>query len=307
VNWTRDQKLVVISVVVAVALGVSAFFVPEVRYFLRLEKPPEATYAPISSPPSATLQTTPTPTQTTEPPIQEQATRLTKAPASQKTVTRAPATQSTEPPALNVTPSNSQPRHSTPKPVQKAKAKVNGNSNVAGNNVDGNNNVVGNGNRTAPTAIAPNGIAISGGNVSNPTVNNITALPDLTMSDTQEKQVTDSIAQTFTGVDVSITEVQPSQSMRDFSERLARILKASGANVELSSASYYVPPAAQTLHRGMSIVSFPAERKNLVDKFVNALGTARAIQFVPIYERTDKKVCIVVNRSMDTPEEGKQY
>jgi len=61
-----------------------------------------------------------------------------------------------------------------------------GNSNVAENNVAGNNNVVGNGNQTVPTAVAPNGIAILGGNVSNPTVNNITALPDVTMSDEQE-------------------------------------------------------------------------------------------------------------------------
>lgn len=193
-------------------------------------------------------------------------------------------------------------------PTQKTTTHVTGNSNVAGNNVTGNSNVVGNGNATAPIAVAPNGIAISGpATVTNPTVNNITALPDLTMSNAQEKQVADLLAQTFTGVDISITEVQPSQSTRDFSERLARILKASGANVELSSASYYVPPAAQTLHKGMSIVSYPAERKSLVDEFVNALGTAKTIRFVPIYEREDKKVCIVVNRSMDMPEEGKQY
>ena len=55
--------------------------------------------------------------------------------------------------------------------------------------------------------------------MTNPTVNNITALPDLTMSDAQEKQVTDSLDETFAGIDVSIVEVQPSRDTRDFSER----------------------------------------------------------------------------------------
>jgi hypothetical protein len=56
-----------------------------------------------------------------------------------------------------------------PKPVvhQQAKAKVAGEKNVAGNNISGQKNVTGNGN-----AVAPNGIAITGGNVTNPTVIN---------------------------------------------------------------------------------------------------------------------------------------
>jgi hypothetical protein len=218
------------------------------------------------------------------------------------------ASQPTQPSTV-IPQASAQQTQPTPKtPNLQTKTRVKGNSNVAGNDVSGNDNVVGSGNTTAPTASAPNGIAISGGNVTNPTVNNITALPDLTMSDAQEKQVTDSIAQTFAGVDVSIMEVQPSDRTRDLSERLARILKASGANVELSSASMYIPPAAQTLHKGMSIVSFPSERKSLVNSFVNALGTAKVLQqFVTIYDREDKKVCIVINRSMDTPDEGRQY
>jgi hypothetical protein len=80
--------------------------------------------------------------------------------------------------------------------------------NVAGNNISGDENVTGSNNQTAPVALAPNGIAIAGGTVNNPTVNNVSALPDLTMSDEQEKQVTDSLGQIFSGADVSITIVQ---------------------------------------------------------------------------------------------------
>lgn len=273
-TWTRDQKLVVISVLVAVAIGMSAFFVPEVRYFLRLEKRPEATHTSVLSPPSATPQTTPTQTQTqtTDQPKQEPTTRPKKVPASQKKVTR-----------------------------------VKGNNNVAGNNVAGNNNVVGTGNQTAPTAVAPNGIAISGGNVSNPTVNNITALPDVTMSDEQEKQVSDSIGDLFAGADVTVTAVQPNQNTRDVSSRLVRIFKSKGANLEYNTAQMYVPAAGMTLHKGVSITSFPSERKTAVDTFVEALGNAGVIRAVPIYERQDKKIEIVVNCSADTREEAKQY
>jgi hypothetical protein len=211
-------------------------------------------------------------------------------------------------PAVQAEPAKPEPsKPEKTRPSQKTTTRVSGSDNVAGNNVSGDHNVTGNNNQAGSTASAPNGIAITGGNVSNPTVNNITALPDLTMSDAQEKQIADSLDQTFAGVDVSIMEAQPNQNTKDFSEKLARILKANGANVQLSSASMYVPPAGMTLHKGMAITSFPPERRGTVDKFVNALGTAKVLPFVPIYEREDKKVNIVVSRSMDTPEEGKQY
>src|ERR1700722_20751335 len=111
----------------------SAFFIPEVRYFLHLEKRPEATHTAVSSPPAAPPQTPPPQTLTTDQPKLGSGRRFLKIPASEKTVTR-----------------------------------VKGNDNVAGNNVGGSNNVVGNGNQTAPTAVAPSGIAISGGVVRNP-------------------------------------------------------------------------------------------------------------------------------------------
>lgn len=271
-SWTRDQKLVVISVFVAVAIGMSAFFIPEVRYFLHLEKRPEATHTAVSSPPSATPQTTPTQTLTTDQPKLGSGRRFLKIPASEKTVTR-----------------------------------VKGNDNVAGNNVGGSNNVVGNGNQTAPTAVAPSGIAISGGIVSNPTVNNITALPDVTMTDLQEKQVSDSIGDLFAGADVTVTAVQPDQNTRDVSSRLVRIFKSKGANVEYNTAQMYLPAAGMTIHKGVSITSFPSERKAAIDTLVEALGNAGVVKLVPIYERQDEKIEIIVNRSADTREEAKQY
>jgi len=70
------------------------------------------------------------------------------------------------------TPSAERQTGTKPQTNQHAKSKVTGNSNVAGNNVAGNGNAVGNNNQTAPTANAPNGIAITGGTVTNPTVNN---------------------------------------------------------------------------------------------------------------------------------------
>jgi hypothetical protein len=73
------------------------------------------------------------------------------------------------------------------KVVRKATPKVSGHHNVAGSNVAGNGNVVGNDNQVttpAPTAIAPNGIAITGGNVQSPTVNNYGfAPPKLTFTE----------------------------------------------------------------------------------------------------------------------------
>ncbi len=153
----------------------------------------------------------------------------------------------------------------------------------------------------------PYGIAITGGTVNNPTVNNVSALPDLTMSDEQEKRVADSLGQSFAGVDVSIMIVQANQATRDFSERLGRILKASGANnVEFSTAWIYAPKAGTSLHKGMSVTSFPPEQKDAIDKLANTLGAVGIIQVLPIYSVTDKKVNIVVNRSAETREEAKQ-
>ncbi|MGA3104735.1 MAG: hypothetical protein ABSD53_09660 [Terriglobales bacterium] len=268
-SWSRDQKLAVIGWVVggviALIIGVSAYFVPEVRQFLHLDKstlPAQAT-TPSSGTPQADLAS-----QKSEPPIQQRP---------------------------------------TPKVSQRTTARVKGNGDVAGNNVSGDKNVIGNNNQIGPTANAPNGIAITGGTVYHPTVNNYNSLRDLTMSDAQEKQVSDSLGKTFTGADVSIMTVQANQNTRDFSSRLARICTSSGATVELMESQMYAAAAGTTLHKGMSITSFPTERKETVDKFANALGTAGVIQVVPIYEREDKTINIVINRSVDTPDEAKQY
>jgi hypothetical protein len=174
-------------------------------------------------------------------------------------------------------------------------------------NISGNNNAQRNGNQTSAAAVAPNGIAISGGNVSNPTVNNVTALPDVTMTDSQEKQISDSIGDLFAGADVTVTAVQPDQNTRDVSNRLTRVLQSKGAKVEYDIAQIYIPPAGMTLHKGVSITSFPSERKAGVDTLVAALGDAGVVKFVPICNHRDSKIGIVVNRSAETPEEAKQY
>jgi len=185
-------------------------------------------------------------------------------------------------------------------PVTQALVEENG-------NISGNNNASGNGNQTSVAAVAPNGIAISGGNVTNPTVNNVTALPDVTMTDSQEKQISDSIGDLFAGADVTVTAVQPSPNTRDVSERLTRVFKSTGANVEYDIVQMYVPAAGMTLHKGLSITSFPSERKAAVDTLVKALGDRGVIKVVPIYDRRDKRIEIVVNRSADTEEEARQY
>ncbi len=100
--------------------------------------------------------------------------------------------------AADVAPKNHLPQPTTPKkPVRKATGRLKENSKVADNAVAGNNNVVGNGNQTGPTAIAPNGIAITGGNVSNPTVNNYGTpslpTPTVKICVSQSKQSPDSV------------------------------------------------------------------------------------------------------------------
>lgn len=50
-GWNRDQKLLLVSLAVAVLIGLSAFFVPEVRQFFGLDKP-VAEKSPRLNPPS---------------------------------------------------------------------------------------------------------------------------------------------------------------------------------------------------------------------------------------------------------------
>jgi hypothetical protein len=273
-SWSRDHKLALgILILTGVAAFAAILVVPEFRRFFHLDKP------------EASQQIQPE-KQTSTPNVTESS---------------ATPVQNTEPPK----PAEAYKQKS--RPTQKTQTHVTGNGNVAGNDISGDNNVTGNNNQTGPLAVAPNGIAITGGTVNNPTVNNVSALPDLTMSDEQEKRVADSLGQSFAGVDVSITIVQATQTTRDFSERLGRILKASGANnIEFSTAWMYVPNAGTSLHKGMSVTSFPPEQKDVIDKLANALGAVGVIQVLPIYNVTDKKVNIVVNRSAETREEAKQ-
>jgi len=93
--------------------------------------------------------------------------------ASKVEVQAAPKIQALQNPIEPTRPANPEPTNQQQKPTPHVK----GNSNVAGNNVMGKNNVTGSANTTGPTAVAPNGIAIAGGNVTNPTVNNFAPPP----------------------------------------------------------------------------------------------------------------------------------
>jgi len=270
--WTRDHKLALgILLFGGVASLAAIFVVPEFRRLSHLDKPETTQQVPQEKQATPSITIVPT----------------------------APVAQSREPSKFVET------SRQESKLTQKTQTHVTGNSNAAGNNISGDSNVTGNNNQAGPVAVAPNGIAIAGGTVNNPTVNNISALPDLTMSDEQEKQVTDSLGQSFAGVDVSITIVQASQTTRGFAERLRRILNASGGNiVEFSSAGMYIPKAGTSLHKGMSVTSFPPEQKEAVDKLADALGTAGVLQVLPIFTLPGKRVDIVVNRSAETREEA---
>jgi hypothetical protein len=267
-SWTRDHKLALgILTLTGVAAVAAVLVVPEFRRLFHLDEPQPASAERM---PTQSIMQSPIPMQT-EPP---------------------------KPAEL--------PKSKNPKPGQTTETHVKRSDIFAGNKASRNDIVTGN-NSIGPIAIAPQGIAISGGNVSNPTVNNITALPDVTMSDEQEKQISDSIGDLFAGADITVTAVQPDQNTRDFSSSLVRIFKLKGANVEYDTVQLYAPAAGMTLHKGVSITSFPSERKSAVNTLVEALGNAGIAKVVPIYDRRDRKIEIFVNRSADTQEEAKQY
>ncbi len=149
-SWTRDHKLALgILMLTGVAALAAILVVPEFRRFFHLDKPETTRQVQAEKQSSTPSVTTPAA------PIQS--TELSK-------------------PAEVPKPKNS-------KPKQKTDTHVKGNDKVAGNNISGHNNVTGNNNRTAPVAVAPNGIAITGGTVNNPTVNNfVPPLPTPTVT-----------------------------------------------------------------------------------------------------------------------------
>jgi len=159
VRWSRNDKLGVAAVVIALVALVSAFVLPEARQFFGLEK-------------QATVQAQ----------AQGQTSAAPPAGEPQQTIPSTPQP---------ITPKSQTVQHST--------TKVSGDSNVAGNNVAGTGNELGNNNQaSAPVVSAPNGIAINGGIVNNPTVNNLVASPSLQVKQeslTLAKDISNFIAQ----------------------------------------------------------------------------------------------------------------
>ena len=134
-GWSRDTRITVFVVIpIAILTLIAAWLVvPEARKWFHLDDQPSAQTSQTRSGQN----------------VSQPASNQTAGPT--KTEPGTPVTQ---------------PRK------QRATTHVKGNGNVAGNNTSGDNNTAGNNNQTAPIAIAPNGIAITGGNVDHPTVNN---------------------------------------------------------------------------------------------------------------------------------------
>jgi hypothetical protein len=180
-SWTRDHRLALgILILTGVAAVAAVFAVPEFRRLFHLDAPQPTN-----------VETKPTHDVTQSPPHTQ--------------------TESLKP-AEPLTSQN-------PQPSQKTVTRVKGNGNVAGNNVAGNNNVVGNNHQMAPTANAPNGIAISGGTVIQPTVNNFTP-SNRRLSDSQKATLKSCLAEktgTYT-VSAIANNGEAYQYAQDFSE-----------------------------------------------------------------------------------------
>jgi hypothetical protein len=188
-RWTSFEKwgtgIAVLTLVVGSILV--PIFVPEVRVWLRLEKP-------VTSHPSVSI---PGPTN----PV---------VPASQ------PTTEPTPTP--------------TPKVSQRSNVHVKGSSNVVGNSVSGSRNVVGNNNEVTasrPVAVAPNGIAIAGGTVTNPTVNNF-GPPQRAISDQDKLVLTARLSQHPGQVAFGAITSDPSSETFKFAQILYDIFQSSG-------------------------------------------------------------------------------
>jgi hypothetical protein len=137
--WTRKEKLAVGGLILTTVAIIFALLNHEIRHFLHLEKQQSA---------------------------QVEMKPISPAPQPARTI------QNPEP----LKPEASEPRKIR-RTAQTTTTQVKGNGNVTGNNTSGDNNVTGNNNQTGATANAPNGIAITGGTVTNPTVNNINTAP----------------------------------------------------------------------------------------------------------------------------------
>jgi hypothetical protein len=186
--WSREAKIGAWALVIAVLTFAASFLIPEVRQFFHLEKPPEPAKVETQSKPVEFSQT--------------------------------PESASSQPPSPS---KPSTQKQSTPgkKPAQTSTHAVKGNSNVTGNNVSGDHNITGNDNQAA-TVIAPNGIGVTGGTVTNPTVNNyINSAPPPRRLTKEERDALVSCLKTRTGTFIIGAIINNGEAYRyalDFSE-----------------------------------------------------------------------------------------
>jgi len=149
-------------------------------------------------------------------------------------------------------------------------------------------------------------IAQVGGSHNQATI--VSESPDLTMSETQEKQVAESLGQgTLAGIKISLTILQPSKSTQDFGVKFRRALESSGALVTTNEAGMLMPPVGTILHKGISVTSFPPEAIQSLRRIGRALMSAQIIK-IPLHcdPLNSPSIEILINRGMDEEEQTKQ-
>jgi hypothetical protein len=157
--------------------------------------------------------------------------------------------------------------------------------------------------QTGPITQGPGSIAQVGGTNNQATI--INESPDLTMSEAQEKQVSESLGQgTLAGIEISLTILQGTDGTREFATKFKRALESSGAIVTTNEVGMLLPPVGVTLHKGISVMSFPQDTLPALNRIGLALMNARIIR-IPLYGRPARSptIHIVINRGMDTEEQ----
>lgn len=158
-----------------------------------------------------------------------------------------------------------------------------------------------------PTISAPGGV-VSIDQRGGITARDITiaALPDISMSNEQEAQLKGLLGKdSLSGVRVVLELLQPTSTTREFAAGLKRVLDASGSTVRVEELSLYAPPIGITIHKGMSVISFPPDQLYAIHRIGMAIKDSK-VMTVPIHVDQSKSpdIRIMINHSMDTWKEA---